>query len=30
MIDRNAVRVFPLPVGEDTRTLFLAWMRGTA
>ncbi len=30
MIDRNAVRVLPEPVGDETRTLLLAWMRGTA
>src|SRR5207247_11189535 len=30
MIDRNAVRVLPLPVGDDTRTLLPPWMSGTA
>src|SRR4030065_442836 len=27
MIDRKAVRVFPLPVGDDTRTVLRAWVR---
>src|SRR3989304_5795218 len=30
MIVRNAVRVFPEPVGDETRTFFRSWMRGTA
>src|SRR2546422_300628 len=27
---RNAVRVFPEPVGEEIRTLFRSWISGTA
>ena len=30
MIERKAVRVFPLPVGEETRTFLPAWISGTA
>ena len=30
MIHRNAVRVFPVPVGELTRTFFPSAMRGMA